>query len=106
MHCLDGCNYTVTTDSTDPLINMIEWPETNLGDTASVPCPCAEFVGSLAGRAYRYCSGTFSQGAHWEAFDISSCEALNLISTRRLCLAALLLAQVPILTLPLIPTPL
>ena len=62
-----------------------------------MPCPCAEFAGSLAGRAYRYCSGTFSQGAHWEEFDISRCEALNSMITRRLCVAALLLAQVSLL---------
>ena len=80
-------------DPTDPLITIV-WPETNLGDTVIVPCPCAEFAGSLAGRAYRYCSGTFSQGAHWEAFDISECEALNENTTRRLCEAALLLATV------------
>ncbi len=91
--CLDGCNYTVTTDPTDPLITL-EWPETNLGDTASVPCPCAEFAGSLAGRAYRYCSGTFSLGADWEDFDLSECEALNENATRRLCEAARLLATV------------
>ena len=82
----------MTTDPTDPLIT-IEWPETNLGDTASVPCPCAEFAGSLAGRAYHYCGGTFSHGAHWEALDISHC-ALNENTTRRLCKAALLLAKV------------
>lgn len=80
-------------DPTDPLITIV-WPETNLGDTVIVLCPCAEFAGSLAGRAYRYCSGTFSQGAHWEAFDISECEALNENTTRRLCEAALLLAMV------------
>ena len=96
MH-VDGCNFTTTPFDIGSNITMeIEWPETNLGDTASVPCPCAEFAGSLAGRAYRYCSGTFSQGAHWEAFDISGCEALNSMTTRRLCVAALLLAQVAI----------
>ena len=90
---LDGCNYTVSTHFTDPSITT-EWPETNLGDTASVPCPCAEFASSLAGRAYRYCSGTFSQGAHWDMLDISKCEALNKNTTKRLCQAALLLAMV------------
>ena len=71
-----------------------------MGDTASVPCPCTEFVGSLAGRSYRYCNGTFSQGAYWEMFDISKCEALNKITTKRLCQATLLLAMVAILNNP------
>ena len=51
---LDGC--TVTIDSADPLIT-IEWPETIIWETQSVclNCPCAEFAGLLAGRAYCYC---------------------------------------------------
>ena len=81
---VDGCNFTITPFDID---FNIEWPETNLGDTASVPCPCAEFAGSLAGRAYRYCSGTFSQGADWEAVDDSRCEARQSMTTRRLCAA-------------------
>ena len=94
-HVLDGCNFTTTPfDIGSNVSTEIEWPETSLGDTASVPCPCAEFAGSLAGRAYRYCGGTFSQGAHWEEFDISRCEALSSMTTRRLCVAALLLAKV------------
>ena len=93
--CADGCNYTTTPFDIGSNITIeIEWPETNLGDTASVPCPCAEFAGSLAGRAYRYCSGTFSQGADWEAVDDSHCEARKSMTTRRLCAAALLLSQV------------
>lgn len=83
----------MTTDFADPL-NTIEWPETNLGDTASMSCPCTEFAGSLAGRAYRYCSGTFSQGGQWEEIDVSDCEALNDNTTRQLCEAAFLLIKV------------
>ena len=98
MSILDGCNFTTPPfDSSSNISTEIEWPETSLGDTASVPCPCAEFAGSLAGRAYRYCGGTFSQGAYWEEFDISRCEALNSMITRRLCVAALLLAQVSLI---------
>ena len=67
----------------------VDWPETNLGVTVNVPCPCTEFAGSLAGRAFRYCGGTYSQGARWEASaDISDCSALNSETTRRLCEAA------------------
>ena len=97
-YVLDGCNFTTTPfDIGSNITTEIEWLETNLGDTASVPCPCAEFAGSLAGRAYRYCSGTFSQGAHWDEFDVSRCEALNSMTTRRLCVAALLLTLVSLL---------
>ena len=97
--CVDGCNLTTTPFVIGSNITTeIEWPETSLGDTTSVPCPCAEFAGSLAGRAYRYCSGTFSLGANWEMYDTSDCEALNSMTTRRLCVAALLLAQVYILS--------
>ena len=94
---VDGCNFTKTPfDIGSNITTEIEWPETSLGDTASVPCPCAKFAGSLAGRAYSYCSGTFSLGAHWDEFDVSRCEVLNSMTTRRLCVAALLLAQVAI----------
>ena len=94
---LDGCNFTTTPFDIGSNVSIeVEWPETNLGDTVNVPCPCAEFAGSLAGRAYRFCTGTFSQGAHWEAPDISDCEVLDprQKSTRNLCRAALLLATV------------
>ena len=67
----------------------VDWPETNLGVRVDIPCPCTEFAGSLAGRAFRYCSGTYSQGARWEfSADISDCSALNSETTRRLCDAA------------------
>ena len=78
---LDGCDAETYRD--------VYWPETNLGVTANVPCPCAEFAGSLAGRVVRYCGGTYSQGARWEASaDISDYSALNSETTRRLCQAA------------------
>ena len=78
---LDGCDAET--------FMGVDWPETNLDVTVNIPCPCTEFAGSLAGRAFRYCGGTYSQGARWEASaDISDCSALNSETTRRLCEAA------------------
>ena len=82
--------YCILLDGCDKETFMgVNWPETNLDVTADVPCPCTEFAGSLAGRAFRYCRGTYSHGAKWEASaDISDCSALNSENTRRLCEAA------------------
>ena len=78
---LDGCD--------KEMFMGIDWPETDLDVEVNVSCPCAEFAGSLAGRALRYCGGTYSQGARWDtAADITSCSALNSEITRRLCVAA------------------
>lgn len=75
---IDGCN--------EETFMGVDWPETNLGVTANVPCPCTEFAGSLAGRALRYCGGTYSRGGRWmDSADISDCSALNSEITRRLC---------------------
>ena len=78
---LDGCNREN--------FRGYEWPEINLGTSASVPCPCAEYSGSLAGRIFRYCTGTFSQQAQWSTtLDSSRCTALNSAQTGLLCEAA------------------
>ena len=78
---LDGCS--------QENFKGYEWPEINLGANASVPCPCAEFSGSLAGRIFRYCTGTFSQQAQWSSIlDSSQCTALNSAQTGLLCEAA------------------
>ena len=79
--CIDGCN--------PESFGGREWPETNLGSSASVPCPCSEFAGSLAGRILRFCGGTFSQRARWsDLLDDSQCTALNSEQTGLLCQAA------------------
>ena len=78
---LDGCN--------QERFGGYEWPEINLGTSASFPCPCAEYSGSLAGRIFRYCTGTFSQQAQWSTtLDSSQCTALNSMQTGLLCEAA------------------
>ena len=65
------------------------WPETDLRDNASIECPCAEFIGSLAGRAHRYCGGSYLHGAYWSnETDDSRCVAITSDITRNLCQAA------------------
>ena len=75
---LDGCEEEVFLDKS--------WSETSLGYAAGSPCPCVEFLGSLAGQVLRYCVGTFSLGAVWNnELDYSQCAALNSRITGRLC---------------------
>lgn len=67
----------------------IQWPETDVRDYASVECPCSEFVGSLAGRAARYCAGDYVYGAYWKnTADFSMCVANTSVITGTLCDAA------------------
>ena len=78
MAYIDGCNPEVD--------NGGNWPETDLGSRASAPCLCSEFAGSLAGRQYRRCEGTYSQKARWSnVVDVSECAALNDRRTGLLC---------------------
>ena len=79
---IDGCD--------SDILDGRKWPETNLGSTATIPCPCADIVGSLAGRVSRLCTGTYDQGAEWDdIIDESQCTALNSEITSRLCAAAM-----------------
>ena len=65
------------------------WPETDLRDYASVECPCSEFIGSLAGKVYRYCGGSYLHGAYWiNEIDNSRCVAITSVITGNLCQAA------------------
>ena len=78
---IDGCN--------PDTFEGIKWPETNLGSSASVPCSCSEFAGSLAGKIFRLCNGTYSQRARWSVrLDKSQCTALSSQQTGLLCEAA------------------
>ena len=48
--------------------------ETDLGDYASSDCPCAEYLLSLAGRAFRFCGGDYGNGAQWsDKVDVTRC---------------------------------
>ena len=66
------------------------WPETDLGSVASIPCPCANIVGSLAGRIFRHCQGSYTEGADWlDEVDESQCAAINSGITSKLCAIAM-----------------
>ena len=82
--------YEVESDGCNPdTFEGIEWPETNLGSSAAVPCPCSEFAGSLAGEIFRFCEGTYSQRARWsDHVNDSQCTAFSSQQTRLLCEAA------------------
>ena len=78
---IDGCESAVFLD--------FQWPETDLGDYASSECPCSDYLDALAGRAYRYCGGDYTNGAQWsQEIDKSACVALRFSTTSRLCQAA------------------
>lgn len=67
----------------------IEWPETDLGVYTNSACPCSEFIGTLAGRALRFCGGDYVNGARWNDNVVTKyCVALTSAITGRLCKAA------------------
>ena len=74
----DGCNPEKDTD-------YGVWPETLPGYTATLPCPCADILHSLAGRATRLCHGTYSSGAEWEDVDDTQCSTRLSTITAKLC---------------------
>ena len=62
------------------------WPETEIGQVASVPCPCGvsdPLIQLLMGT--RRCSGTFEVGGVWEDPQCDSCQ----FSSTRLALCQL-----------------
>ena len=68
------------------------WPETDLGLLASIPCPCTNIVGSLAGRIFRHCQGSYTEGADWlDEIDESQCAAINSAVTSKLCAIAMVI---------------
>ena len=79
------------TDGCDPdYYKGRRWPETDLGLIASIPCPCANIVGSLAGRIFRHCQGSYTEGADWlDVVDESQCAAINSGITSKLCAIAM-----------------
>ena len=61
----------------------LDWPETNIGVTANVPCPCGENISTGNLQATRYCSGNFRDGSHWEDPNDSPCHFSDI--ARKLC---------------------
>ena len=68
----------------DPnLAVAIVWPETDLGENATVPCPCDFSLNTTNLLATRLCSGNFQSGAVWAEPCISLCEFA--VTARILC---------------------
>ena len=60
------------------------WPETNLGQTVTISCPCGDLsLGVGHPSAQRQCTGSFTSGAQWSTANDSSCNFT--ISTQQLC---------------------
>ena len=76
---IDGCSSEVTSFS-----SRVYWPETNLGTTVELVCPCGDLPqGDGHPRAKRTCGGNFSMGAIWNSPDDSVCDFD--IRTHRIC---------------------
>ena len=78
LSAVDGCRSTVTvlpSSSRDPdRAIRLSWPETNIGETAVLKCPCGTVTlgpGNL--QATRYCGGSFSDGAKWAVENSAAC---------------------------------
>lgn len=83
----DGCRMTTTQipspNGNPNLIVVIEWPETDLGQNASVPCPCDFSLDTTNLFATRHCGGNFQTGAVWEEPYVSPCNFT--VIARTLC---------------------
>ena len=56
----------------------VTWPETEIGQVASVPCPCGvsdPLIQELRGT--RRCGGAYDTGALWEEPQCDSCQFSN-----------------------------
>ena len=74
---IDGCN--------PEMDEYGVWPETLPGYTSALPCPCADILYSLAGRATRLCRGTYTDGAEWENVNNNQCSTRVSETTAKLC---------------------
>ena len=74
---VDGCPElpASTCGNAGPVI----WPETEIGQVASVPCPCGVSNDPLIQelRGTRRCGGTYDTGAMWEEPQCVSCQFSN-----------------------------
>ena len=69
----------------------LTWPETNLGDTAVIECPCGGVdLNSTGLIARRFCGGTYETGAVWQPPEDTRCNFT--ITTRQICRLAQVLA--------------
>ena len=71
---VDGCPELPA--STCGNVGPVTWPETEIGQVASVPCPCEvsndPLIQELTGT--RRCGGTYDTGAMWEEPQCDSCQ--------------------------------
>ena len=85
---IDGCPSETTSippNRNDPFpALLITWPETNIGDTARVGCPCGNIqLMSTSLVATRRCGGSFENGARWEIANDAPCNFSD--TTREIC---------------------
>ena len=85
---VDGCQGSQThieSELGDPrLLITLNWPETNLGQTAKISCPCGVRSSPEISQATRYCAGNFQEGAYWEDPSDTPCDFSDI--ARELCL--------------------
>ena len=65
---------------------IIFWPETSIGVTAYVNCPCGNLtIGTNEEQlqAHRLCGGDFSNGGEWQMAFVDSCDFSDL--ARNIC---------------------
>ena len=59
-------------------VDNVTWTETEIGQVASIPCPCGvsdPLIQELRGT--RRCGGTYDSGAVWEEPQCDSCQFSN-----------------------------
>lgn len=87
---LDCCPANITIikfpNFNESLNLVITWPETFIGVTRRVPCPCEFSLHSTALIAIHSCGGSFLTGAQWENLQDQPCRFS--VTARRLCLLA------------------
>ena len=88
INILDGCSASQTVlpspITTEDLSLTLQWPETNLGDTAVIECPCGGLdLNSTGLIATRRCGGNYDDGAMWENPIDGRCNFS--IVTRKIC---------------------
>ena len=77
--CTDGCVAELTMFS-----DALEWPETDIGQTVSLSCPCGGLsLGVGHPSAQRQCTGSFTSGAQWSSPNNGPCNFTS--STEELC---------------------
>ena len=78
----DGCPKEIR--SVCGNVRPVTWPETEIGEVASVSCPCGlddPLIQQLKGT--RRCGGTYEGGARWEEPQCNSCSFTE--TRRELC---------------------